>query len=614
MPVTVLVLGGLAVVFFALPFIGLLWRAPWGDAWSILFSDDALTALRLSLWCSLWATLAALVFGVPLAWLLARVPFPGRGIARALCTLSMVLPPVVGGVALFYALGRRGLVGQYLDQWFGFTLPFSTAGVIVAQTFVAMPFLVLTVEAAFRQQDTRFEDAARTLGASRWYVFRRVTLPAIRPGLIAGAVLAWARALGEFGATITFAGNFPGRTQTMPLAIYLANEIDPAQAIVLSLVLIAVSFGVLVALRDRYLGGGGAAVAPLPMTLYARIVHTIGTLHLDVELGAGTGETVAILGPNGAGKTTLFRCLCGLAPIDEGVVTLDGEALDEPARRVFVEPERRPVAVVFQDYLLFPNLSALENVAFGLRARGVARAEARARAAAWLERVGLGDRAGHRPRALSGGQAQRVALARALAGDPRLLLLDEPLAALDAGARGTVRRDLRRHLSTFGGVRLLVTHDPVDAYALADRVVIVEHGRVVQTGSLADVSARPRSTYIAELIGINLFTGHGAGDVVTTASGGRVVTPAPVDGPTFAAVQPHAVALYRTPPDGSPRNVWAVTVADVDRQSDRVRVRLAGSVPLVAEITPAALESLGLRPGDAIWATVKATEVATYPA
>ena len=255
LPVPVLVLACIAIAFFALPFIGLLWKVPWGDAWSILTSDSALTALRLSLWCSLWATVAAVTFGVPLAWLLARVAFPGRGLVRALCTLSMVLPPVVAGVALFYSLGRRGLLGQYLDRWFGFTLPFTTTGVVVAQAFVAMPFLVITVEAAFRQLDARYEDAARTLGASRWYVFRRVTLPAIRPGLVAGAVLAWARALGEFGATITFAGNFPGRTQTMPLAIYLTNEVDPDEAIVLSLVLIAVSFGVLVALRDRDLGG-----------------------------------------------------------------------------------------------------------------------------------------------------------------------------------------------------------------------------------------------------------------------------------------------------------------------------------------------------------------------
>jgi molybdate transport system permease protein len=255
LPLPALVLAIVALAFFALPFIGLLWRAPWGDVWSILTSDDALTALRLSLWCALWATLAALVFGVPLAWLLARVPFRGRALARALCTLSMVLPPVVAGVALFYALGRRGLVGQHLDRWFDVTLPFSTAGVVLAQTFVAMPFLVLTVEAALRQLDPRHEDAARTLGASRWYTLRRVTLPAVRPALVAGAVLAWARALGEFGATITFAGNFPGTTQTLPLVAYLKLQSNPEEAIVVSLLLVAVSFGVLLALRERWLGG-----------------------------------------------------------------------------------------------------------------------------------------------------------------------------------------------------------------------------------------------------------------------------------------------------------------------------------------------------------------------
>ena len=261
LPAPVLALAALGVAFFALPFLGIVVRAPWSSAWRTLSAPASRQALRLSLTCSLWATALAVLFGVPIAWLLARVPFPGRGLARALCTLSMVLPPVVAGVALFYALGRRGLVGQYLDRWFGVTLPFTTAGVVVAQTFVAMPFLVLTVEAAFRQQDLRYEEAARTLGASRWYVFRRVTLPAIRPGLVAGAVLAWARALGEFGATITFAGNFPRRTQTMPLLIYLANETNPDEALVLSLVLVVVSFAVLVALRDRYLRTGGT-VAP----------------------------------------------------------------------------------------------------------------------------------------------------------------------------------------------------------------------------------------------------------------------------------------------------------------------------------------------------------------
>ena len=252
-PIGVAALSAVAVLFFALPFAGLLWRVPWTRIGSVLTEHEVRQALWLSVRTSLVATLAAVVLGVPLAWLLARVGFPGRGIVRALCTLSMVLPPVVGGTALFFALGRRGLFGQWLDQWFGLRLPFTTAGVVVAQSFVAMPFLVLTVEAAFRQHDARLDDAARTLGASPWYVLRRVTLPSVRPALVAGAVLAWARALGEFGATITFAGNFPGTTQTMPLATYLALETDPQRALVLSLVLVTVSFAVLVALRDRWL-------------------------------------------------------------------------------------------------------------------------------------------------------------------------------------------------------------------------------------------------------------------------------------------------------------------------------------------------------------------------
>jgi len=252
MPLPAVLLAALAVAFFALPLLGLLWRAPWSSAWTYLTSDTATTALRLSLWCSLWATALSLLFGVPLAWLLARSELPGRGLIRALCTLSMVLPPVVGGVALFFALGRRGLVGQYLDQWFGLRLPFTTTGVVVAQTFVAMPFLVLTVEAALRQLDPRHEEASRTLGASPWYTFRRVTLPAIRPALVAGAVLSWARALGEFGATITFAGNLQGRTQTLPLAVFVALESDRDTAVAISLLMVLVSFAVLVALRDRW--------------------------------------------------------------------------------------------------------------------------------------------------------------------------------------------------------------------------------------------------------------------------------------------------------------------------------------------------------------------------
>lgn len=256
-----LALAAVAVLFFALPLAGLLWRAPWSKAWTYLSDHDSLTALRLSLQTSLWATALSVLFGVPLAWLLARGTFRGRSALRALCTLSMVLPPVVGGVALLFALGRRGVVGQWLYRWFDYQLPFTTAAVVVAQTFVAMPFLVITVEAALRQLDPAPEDAARTLGATRWYSFRRVTLPAIRPALAAGAVLSWARALGEFGATITFAGSYPGTTQTMPIAVYLARETNPEQSIILALLMIAISFAVLVSLRDRWFGAADRVVA-----------------------------------------------------------------------------------------------------------------------------------------------------------------------------------------------------------------------------------------------------------------------------------------------------------------------------------------------------------------
>jgi len=252
-PILFAVLAAIGVAFFVLPLVGLLYRAPWETALGDLTTPEALTALRLSFVVSLAATALALLLGVPLAWVYARVAFRGRDIVRALTTLPMILPPVVGGVALLFAFGRRGLFGQALDTMFGIRLPFTTAGAILAATFVAMPFLVLTVEAGLRSMDRRYEDAARTLGASRWLVFRRVTLPLIAPSVFAGAVLCWARALGEFGATITFAGNLPGTTQTLPLAVYIALETRPEVAIMLSLVLLAVSLAILVAMRDRYL-------------------------------------------------------------------------------------------------------------------------------------------------------------------------------------------------------------------------------------------------------------------------------------------------------------------------------------------------------------------------
>lgn len=252
-PVAVVVVGVVGLSFFLLPFIGLLVRIPWSAIPDIVTDADVERALWLSLRTSVIAALVSAILGVPIAWILARVRIPARSLLRAVVTLSMVLPPVVGGVTLLFSFGRRGLFGQYLDSWFGLRLPFTTAGVVVAQVFVAMPFLVLTVESAFRQLDSRYEDAARTLGASPWFVMRHVSLPAIRPALVAGFVLAWARAIGEFGATITFAGNLPGTTRTLPLATYLELETNPPAALVLSLVLIIMSFLVIIALRDRWL-------------------------------------------------------------------------------------------------------------------------------------------------------------------------------------------------------------------------------------------------------------------------------------------------------------------------------------------------------------------------
>jgi molybdate transport system permease protein len=252
-PLPLLVLAAVGAAFVVLPLVGLLQRAPWSDVVDELGTPAVREALRLSLVTSLAATATSLVLGVPLAWVLARVAFPGRSLVRAAVTLPMVLPPVVGGAALLFALGRRGLVGSWLEDALGVHLPFTTAGVVVANTFVAMPFLVVSVEGALRGSDQRYEEAAATLGASRWAVLTRVTLPLVRPSLVAGALLCWARALGEFGATITFAGNLPGRTQTMPLAVFLALERDRGAAVVLSLVLVAVSLLVLVGLRDRWL-------------------------------------------------------------------------------------------------------------------------------------------------------------------------------------------------------------------------------------------------------------------------------------------------------------------------------------------------------------------------
>ncbi|MFK4155839.1 ABC transporter ATP-binding protein [Streptomyces fungicidicus] len=353
----------------------------------------------------------------------------------------------------------------------------------------------------------------------------------------------------------------------------------------------------------------GAPAATAAQGLDARLVVDREAFRLDIALRAAPGEVVALLGPNGAGKTTALRALAGLAPLTAGHLRLDGADL----RRT--PPESRPVGVVFQDYLLFPHLTALDNVAFGPRCRGAGKAEARAQAAEWLDRMGLAGHAGARPRRLSGGQAQRVAVARALATHPRLLLLDEPLAALDARTRLEVRAQLRRHLAAFEAVAVLVTHDPLDAMVLADRLVVVEGGRIVQEGSPSEIARHPRTEYIAQLVGLNLYRGQAEGHTVRLATGPAVSTTEDLSGPVFVAFPPGAVTLYRERPTGSSaRNLWHCEVAGLETHGDQIRVELTGELALAADLTTVAAAELDLHPGAPVWAAVKAAQTHAYPA
>jgi molybdate transport system ATP-binding protein len=349
------------------------------------------------------------------------------------------------------------------------------------------------------------------------------------------------------------------------------------------------------------------------LTLDADVALTLGAFDLDVNLQV-TDAVVAMVGPNGAGKSTLLRALAGLVPIERGRVVIDGQVVDDTAANIHIPPEDRHVGVVFQDHLLFAHLTVIENIAFGLRARHVPRAEARRRAADWLDRVGLPDIAAARPRELSGGQAQRVALARALATEPALLLLDEPLAAADTSARAELRRLLRQELRRYPGSRLLVTHDPIEAAALADELLVLEDGRVSQQGPLAEVTAHPKSAWVATMVGLNLLAGVAHDTTVALPRGETLAIPTSTSGAVFAAFRPNAVTLHRSRPDGSARNVWAGEATELYPAGDRARIRVDGPVPLVAEVTAAAVAELHLADGGQIWAAVKATEIDVYPA
>ncbi|MFJ2769742.1 ABC transporter permease [Streptomyces sp. NPDC087300] len=638
-PLTLAVPALLAVAFLLMPLVGILARTEWGQLGTHLTTPGVTQALKLSLLVSFWALGLSLLLGVPLAWLLARVDFRGKALVRSLVLLPMVLPPTVGGVALLLGFGRRGVLGPWLENTFGIVLPFHTSGAVVAATFVAMPFLVISLEGALGGLRPGFEETAASLGASPVRVFLTVTLPMVAPGLAAGAALTWARALGEFGATITFAGNLPGTTQTLPLQVYLLLQDSPEAATSLSLLLLAIAMAVLVGLRGRWTAGpsvrvraavpdapaddvtaepvrkGAAAEAAAegapreaPDEREKWALSAVVTGYNELTLDAEPGTTIAVVGPNGAGKTTLLRALLGLTPRAGAVLKLGEREVTS------LPPHRRGVAWVPQEGALFPHLTALGNTAYGLRAQGVRRAEARAAAQEWLDRLGVGHLAHRRPAQLSGGQAQRVALARALAARPRLLLLDEPLAALDQTTRAHVRHTLRRHLDGFGGVCLIVTHDPVEAVSLADRVLVLDEGRTLQDAPPAEVARHPRSPWVARMLGRNAWPGTAdAEGNLALAGEGRLVVADPLGVGTraLAVIAPEAVSVHRAKPEGSPRNVWPGTVREITSAGSRLRVLITSeqAPDLVAEITPQAALELGLVDGAEVWTSVKATEV-----
>ena len=660
-------LGALALCFLVLPLAFMLGRVNWSTLGATLATAEARDALGLSMRTCAIALGVDLLLGVPAALVLSR-SWRGVRAARILVALPLSLPPVVAGIALLAAFGRRSTLGALLSGA-GLDIAFTTSAVVIAQVFVSLPFLIVTLESALRAREQGLDEMASSLGASPSRVFWQITLPTVLPGLGRGAALALARCLGEFGATLTFAGSMQGVTRTMPLQIYLARESDADLALALGVVLLGVAAAVVAltetpwgrlasVVRSTRPGRAAAPGAPSASSSEAptalaedtgegadvRVTGSVEARGWDVDAELRPGLVTAVVGHNGAGKSTLAQVIAGTLRLDEGSARIGERVVDDAV--TFVPARRRGVAMVSQAPRIFTHMSVLANVAFPLRVRGVGRAQAREAALEQLRAVGIDDLAHKRASDLSGGQAARVAIARALVFRPEVLILDEPTAALDVEATAQVSSVLRQRLTGAGITTLLVSHDIAEVLALASHMIVMGDGRVVEEGEPARVLASPSSVFAARLAGLNIVagpivmrpgmvgvsvgeaelwaadlsgfdstdagrvdvaSGDAADDVASGGSnqGGRVALTFP----------PEAVALSREESHASPRSVLPGVASgiDVDGSLVSVRVALAEGVSVTSRVTASAWSDLGLGVGDSLWVSVKATQVRAIP-
>lgn len=649
LPLSVRVLGIIAALAIVTPLIGVGLRVPWGQIPTLLSGESAQIALWLSLRTALISTLVSLVLGVPLALALAR-QWPGVGLARIVVVLPMTMPPVVAGIALLATFGRRGWLGPSLQEA-GISIAFSTTAVVLAQVFVSMPFLVVTLEAALRSRNCQAERMARTLGAGSLTVLMRITLPLVAPALARGTALALGRALGEFGATLTFAGSLEGTTRTMPLAIYLERESDADTALALAVALVVTSAllvgltalpgGWIYRLRtwaERQLfkkidaagASSSAHIQPAYPTEPGSSVELVAKLperSIDnARLEVRPGQFLTLIGPNGCGKSTLCLIIAGLLRT-QGYLKIADKTLDEPGwHGTFVSPGKRPVALLAQNPGIFTHMSVLDNVAFGPRCQGQGRRRARQRAWHELRAVGASHLAYRQGGELSGGQAARVALARALATSPQVLVLDEPMAALDVPSRSQMRALLRERAKARAITVVMVSHDLVDIASLSDAVAVMDAGKLITQGPTTEILSTPSTEFVASLTGASLLNGTLAGDESTPQLKlGQGLSlrlaqwpQANADEPAWqmgakavALINSDAIALYPQQPKGSPRNVIPVSVSSLDGDGAVVSLslRLADGQRLRTRLTAAAIAELGIQVGTSLFAVIKATAI-----